>query len=404
MLTAHYADGLNAASRPVTVQVFADELRIRDEGGRVLAVWPLADVLPPCPLPRNAREEPLVLRFHPAGRPSSDAVADPKSRGRLTFTDPAMADRMRAVLAPRLREGRARRFRRWLAAVAIIWLAVGLVWVGSPHLARYVASFVPRTWEASLGEQTRRQLGRLLSDVREDRAWVELDGEARIVMDALMRRLDGVPAEEDPLRVHILDSPVVNAFAVPGNSIVVTTGLLEEIEELDELAAVLAHERAHVRLRHATQQMLRGMALQYLTGVMGGGGSRAGARAAHILATMGWSRDMEREADELGLRTLRQARISPRGFLRFFRRLERKSGTVADSSAGSDRPLDRMASMLSTHPGFRERIEQAESVDPYPEDPLYGEDFWKRTMLRGKDRQRELTSWPDTARGRPRHQ
>lgn len=394
MYAAHYADGRSAAVRPVLVHVLGDNLRIMDAQGALLAVWPASEAEPLVPLPRDFRREPLVLRLSSKG---GNPVFE-----RLTFVEPEAARGVLAALDPWLKRRTRHGRRRWLAAGALIWVCVAAVWVGVPLLARQLAPLIPQQWEMSLGEQTRRQMGMLLTGKSGDRMWVTLDARGQGVLDALVERLEsvdvaGLHSARDgapPLRVFVLDSGVVNAFAVPGSSIIVTTGLLKEIEGLDELAAVLAHERAHVRLRHTTQQLLRNVAFQYLMDVLGGG-SQLGSTAAQYAVSVGWSRDMEREADEKGLETLRQAHISPAGFARFFRRLEKEDGGDGN----------KLLALLSSHPGSRERAARMEGMPLYPVKPLYGEDFWKSTMLRGvKERSTPAVrraDRPDTLKPRP---
>lgn len=389
MYAARYADGRNAEIRDVSVHVIGGDIRILDGQGAPLAVWPAARVEPLSPLPRDFRREPLVLRPLSAG--------DEPAFARLTVVEPGAARGLLAELAPFLSLHRRRDRRRWLVAGVLIWACLAAVWLGLPLLSRQLAPLVPPSWEAGLGEQTRRQVGMLLAGTGGDRAWVTLDPTGQRVLDRLVERLEsagveGMPSVADgapPLRVYVLQSEVVNAFAVPGSSIIVTTGLLNEIEGLDELAAVLAHERAHVRLRHTTQQLLRTVAFQYLADVLGGG-SQVGATAAQYAVTLGWSRDMEREADDKGLETLRGARISPAGFARFFRRLE-----------GEEGGRDKLLSLLSTHPDARERAARSEGLPPYTVEPLFGEEFWKRTGLRQAAGTRRTDDVRATVEGQP---
>lgn len=382
MYAARYSDGQSAVVHEAAVHVLGDNLRVLNAQGAPLAVWPAPEVEPLLPLPRDFRRQPLVLRLPPAGGRAAFE--------RLTFVDPAAAQGVLEALRPWLTQRKRHGRRCWLAAGVLIWVCVAAVWFGVPRLARQLAPLIPQQWEMSLGEQTRRQMGTLLSQRSGDRMWVNLDARGQLILNRLVERLESADGEElpsgrpgaPPLRVYVLDSEVVNAFAVPGSSIIVTTGLLQEMEGLDELAAVLAHERAHVRLRHTTQQLLRNVAFQYFVEVLGGG-SQAGTAAAQYAATVGWSRDMEREADEKGLETLRQAHISAAGFARFFRRLEKEDGDD-----------NKLLALLSTHPGSRERADHIEGLPPYPVEPLYGEDFWKSTSLRGGKSRMEPTVRP----------
>ena len=76
----------------------------------------------------------------------------------------------------------------------------------------------------------------------------------RYLNETLVRLAAASETQAEPYRVTILDSPVVNAFALPTGEIFVTRGLLELANDLSEVAAVMAHEIAHITARHAAQR------------------------------------------------------------------------------------------------------------------------------------------------------
>lgn len=117
-----------------------------------------------------------------------------------------------------------------------------------------------------------------------------------------------------PFTFRVLDSPVVNAFAIPGGYVYVTRGLLTHLENEAQLSVVLGHEIAHVAARHSARQALKGQLGQIglmAGGIIGGqvlGDPNAaqqlmsiGAQAFQLL-TLKYSRDDEREADRLGVK------------------------------------------------------------------------------------------------------
>jgi predicted Zn-dependent protease len=119
---------------------------------------------------------------------------------------------------------------------------------------------------------------------------------------------------KSPFTFRVLDSPVVNAFALPGGYVYVTRGLLTHLENEAQLSVVLGHEIAHVASRHSAQQALKGQLGQIgliAGGIIGGqvlGDPNAaqqlmnvGAQALQLLS-LKYSRDDEREADRLGVR------------------------------------------------------------------------------------------------------
>ena len=129
-----------------------------------------------------------------------------------------------------------------------------------------------------------------------------------------------LPKEE--FTFTVLDSDVINAFALPGGYVYITRGLLALADDEAELAGVMAHEIGHVTARHSAQRYSRGALAQggvaigtILAGVLGGGAAAqlaqqaGGAGAQAYLA--GYSRDQEFQADELGVRYLARGGYDP---------------------------------------------------------------------------------------------
>jgi len=133
-----------------------------------------------------------------------------------------------------------------------------------------------------------------------------------------------------PWTFTVLDTPMVNAMALPGGYIYVTRGMLERINSEDELAGVLGHEIAHVTARHAAQQISRAQLAQFGLVL---GSVLAGPRAAQQygqFAELGlnllfqrYSRGQESQADLLGTGYMAQARFNPIGAERMLMTLQR---------------------------------------------------------------------------------
>jgi predicted Zn-dependent protease len=143
-----------------------------------------------------------------------------------------------------------------------------------------------------------------------------------------------------PWTFTILDSPMVNAMALPGGYIYVTRGILERINTEDELAGVIGHEIAHVAAQHAEQRISRAQLTQ-LGLVLGS--VLAGPQAAQAyggIAELGaqlmflrYSRDQETHADVLGTAYMAEAGFNPRGaehMLEVLRRLDRGDRSALD--------------------------------------------------------------------------
>lgn len=161
----------------------------------------------------------------------------------------------------------------------------------------------------------------------------------------------------------VFESAQVNAFALPGGYIYITTGLLVLLEDEAELAAVLGHEIGHVTGRHLahsqTRETISGVSMIFLS-VLTGEISDFLSPGKDLLL-QSYDRGEESEADTLALRYVVQAKYDPNGVIRFLATLQRYDELIAKIS-GHKKEEDRW-SVWSTHPMTSERkAEIAERV------------------------------------------
>ncbi len=232
--------------------------------------------------------------------------------------------------------------RRWgkeivLTLALVLGLPLALLW-GARDLAAWGVTRLPPSTDAKLGRPTWEALqvsGQRCADRAAERY-------AQGLMASLVSALGETPFE---FELMLVDSPEVNAFALPGGYVVVNSGLLAEAKSGEEVAAVLAHELSHVTLRHSTKRLAGSLgASAALALVLGGVDLGAPAYTLAHLAGLKYERDQEREADEEGRRLLMRAGISPLGMATFFERL-----------SASVRPPE----LISTHPDPGDRAQQA---------------------------------------------
>jgi Zn-dependent protease with chaperone function len=158
-------------------------------------------------------------------------------------------------------------------------------------------------------------------------------------------------SEEDKslgLRVQILDSAQVNAFALPGAQIWVMKGLLKEAKTPEELAGILAHEVEHVKQRHVLESLVRGALFTSLLSLAVGDASGVflvDPHTAMSIISLNFDREMESSADEGALRRLEAANVSSQGMADFFERNKEKFGS-------------KIPGFLSTHPADAERMKK----------------------------------------------
>ncbi len=183
--------------------------------------------------------------------------------------------------------------------------------------------------------------------------------EAEKIIAVVVSKL--VAVSDDPSRVYkisILNSPKVNAFALPGGYLYVTRGLLALANDSSELAAVIAHEMAHVSSNHAIlrREKLSSAALgeQVATEVLGGSAAGQVAIAANQIRISKFSKDQELQADAVGIRMIGRAGFDPFAAARFLETMNAYRAWLAGDQAEED-----SESFLSSHPATPTRIELA---------------------------------------------
>lgn len=168
-----------------------------------------------------------------------------------------------------------------------------------------------------------------------------------------MRLAQNAGGPNFPYRFRVVNASDINAFALPGGPIYVNRGVLEQAKNEGEVAGVLAHEIAHVALRHGTHQASKAYAAQAGISILGGLLSgKVGQNTANILNTVGgiglnalflkYSRDLETQADVRGSQILAATGYSPVDMVNFFRTLEsvdksKKTNWLSDHPAPPDR-------------------------------------------------------------------
>ncbi|MBD3401746.1 M48 family metalloprotease [candidate division GN15 bacterium] len=237
-----------------------------------------------------------------------------------------------------------------LALIGLILLALGLIAVGcytNPATGEEQLSFYSTEQEIQMGREADKQITASMG--------VYPDSSLQRYIDSLGQKLAAVSERPDlPWSFKVIDDPTVNAFALPGGFIYVTRGILGHFNNEAQLSGVLGHEIGHVTARHSVNQMSKqqlfqlgvGLGtmiepdLQEYTGLIGAGMQ---------LLFLKFSRDDERQADDLGLRYMVRARKDPREMDDIFEMLGRVS-----EQAGSG----RVPVWMSTHPSPENRVER----------------------------------------------
>lgn len=149
----------------------------------------------------------------------------------------------------------------------------------------------------------------------------------------------------DELKVHILESNEINAFALPNKHLIIYTGLIKRVDECEELSGVICHEIAHIELNHVMKKLIKEVGLSVLISItMGEKGIQVIKETLNSLSSKAFDRSIEKEADLKAVDYLINSKINPDYFANFLFKLSLK-----------DYELIKTMDWLSTHPNSEDR-------------------------------------------------
>ncbi|MBZ8117257.1 M48 family metallopeptidase [Roseovarius sp. LXJ103] len=340
-----YFDGITSARHEVQVTVSADRRHLQIVGSSLPEPlsWPLPDLRA---LRDRARPGRLTVTLHAA----SDYAA-PRDPARLTVTSAALSEEL-MTLCPELlktdmRAGAwGRLIKRGALAVAAVVL---MLFVILPRMADTLAGLIPVEREVTFGKSVVSQIERALGAERLGELRCEAP-EGLAALDAMTARLTAGSDVSYGLEMQVFDHEMINAFAAPGGQIVIMRGLLENASGPDAVAAVLAHEIAHVERRDATRHALRaagsaGILSMVLGDVTGGA---AAVFLGERMLQASYTREAEAKADIFALDMLSRAGVSSAAMADFF-------DVLADMEGG----MPALPAYFSSHPASAARAEAA---------------------------------------------
>lgn len=176
-----------------------------------------------------------------------------------------------------------------------------------------------------------------------------------------------------PWTFTVLDSPEINAFALPGGYVYITRGILAYMESEADMAGVIGHEIGHVTARHGAQRATRqqtaglgvlaatvlGAVLENHAGLSGGtelfGQAAQGVAAGYVAK---YSREQELQADGLGAEYLARSQYDPRNMIDVIRVLKLQEAFAIEEARAEGRPSPEGANWLSSHPSNDQRLQQ----------------------------------------------
>ncbi len=285
-------------------------------------------------------------------------LSDPKDPASTVFTaDMTVLDEPALLKDQRLAEAvsQLRRKRSWQRAlllavpVGLVLLVLGL-WFSRDAIVNVVVRRIPPSVEVRVGDLA---AGQLIAPQQIH------DAQLQDLLEQLVASLEAVASDQYQYTFALVEDSSINAFALPGGRAALHTGLILEATSLSEIQGVLAHEMAHVQQRHSLRNMASSAGLFLVVQTVLGDLSGLLAVAADgglSLATLRFSRDFEREADDIGLDLLQAANIDPWGLPLFLEKLQASH----EDAGGAVTVISETLDFLSTHPASQERIDRLE--------------------------------------------
>jgi len=339
-----FYDGTSSRRHSVSL-VLDDRLEIA-ENATTRAAWPFSDI-------RRADGVAGILRLSCVSAPSL---------ARLEIRDAALAAAL-ISRCPHLNDNAVGRsgvaaIVGWSLAATVSIVAV--IWFGLPLAANRLAPLIPNALERRIGDAADTQIRGMFGG----KACSNAAG--RLAFNKLMREIGTAAGLDTPVRAEVLNTPVPNAFALPGGRVYLFSGLLAKAENPDEIAGVLAHELGHVRHRDNTRNMIYSGGTSFLIGLLFGDVTGSGALifASRSLITASYSRDAEQGADGFSIDVMHRLGrpTKPMGDLIF-----RITGNQADDTL----------SILSNHPLTEDRLKRfSDEERPASGPPLLSEAEW----------------------------
>lgn len=162
----------------------------------------------------------------------------------------------------------------------------------------------------------------------------------------------------------VLKSEEINAFALPGNTIIIFSGLLNFAETQEEFLGIMAHEIAHIEENHVVKKLSKEIGIAAIFSLFSGSNNLEVIKEiARITSSTAYDRGLERDADSLAVNYLVKANIHPQGYINVMERFAKELNDV---------PYELR--WISSHPDTEERVMTLQNMV----DNIFRDDFKKR--------------------------
>lgn len=342
---AIYFDGVVSKKRAVTLVFGEDALEIAEDGARV-AAWPYVEIRR-----APAADDALRLRATSAPELARLQLGDPEAKARLAALCPALDSADSADVSSR---------KIVLGSLAAVGSILGLLFLGVPYAADVIADHIPLALEQRLGRVAEKQVRAIIPGAR---------CTAQPGVAALRKLSEKLQAGADlrlPANIIAYSSNTPNAFALPGGSVFLLSGLLAKAQNQDEIVGVLAHELGHLQHRDHVRRMIANGGGAYLIGLLFGDVTGGGALvfAGKQLFFASHSRETEAAADAFAAQAL--ARLG---------RPAKPLGELLLRITGPEE--DGVFTILHDHPLSKERLQALAALDKGATSaPLLSDEEW----------------------------
>lgn len=336
-----YYDGNSARASIVRVLVFNDNVNLYDpEHDQLICSYPLKGAHV------NHAAAKTFVYLNAAG---------------TTYIELDENDEQAAVLTVQVRDANDNFIRKFARQRLLVLAAIMIAFIVGMYFL--IITLVPAIGSAMISRETEKRIGdqlhqSMLAQEKLLGSKVDTVGTSRLQAFADEVKL----SSNYDIRLTLVQSKVVNAYAMPGGHVVVYTGLLDKIKDPETLVALLAHEAAHVNERHTLRSMLRSAADALLLSVVFGDASGVTATLvghAETLRGLDYSRSIETQADEHGMQLMLRNHVNVTGMIQLMEILQ-KEGDVPES-----------VSFLSSHPLTKQRMKAAKKfIETHPQDAL----------------------------------
>jgi predicted metal-dependent hydrolase len=324
MIKAHYNNGKEAREQSCQVQVTGESLLISLPDS--ILKWSLSD-----------------CRFEDFG----------KDKSLILFNDEKIILRKKAFQSLKIKKSYLRNYLNPLSYTLLTVLVCSfLVIINYQSIEKYVSENYADTILNLYMEDVHFEL--LINSCTTQ--------EARIHLNTILKTFGENPRD---YHLYIMDKKVVNAVALPNNTIILYSGLLENVKNQDELLAILAHELGHLKLKHHHQALVRGFLWKALLSISLGSRNNNLSRIANII-DMNFGREQEIDSDKFAVELLKKNNLAISGGASFFEKLNQETSSFTS-----------YMELLSTHPNYDKRINTFNDPRYTPKRTLFTDKEWQ---------------------------